>query len=131
MSLWVSQSISSVTTSPQPSSSTSSSALLMAGIHILGSRPFSKREEASVLMPRAFAVVLTLAPSKHAASNTTSVVSSMIPLYSPPITPATATGFLLSAITSILGESSLSTPSRVVIFSPSAAFLMLMEPPSM
>ena len=77
-----------------------------------------------------FAVVLTLAPSKQADSKTTVVVSSIIPLYSPPITPATATGLFASAITSISLESSLSIPSRVVIFSPCCAFLMLIAFPS-
>ena len=78
-------------------------------------------------MPSFLAVVLTLAPSKQADSNTTVVVSSMMPLYSPPITPATATGFSASAMTNISSESSLTSPSRVVIVSPALAFLMLID----
>ena len=118
-----------LTTSPQQSFSTSSKARFKATSHILGSSPFSNLAEASVLMPRALAVVRTDGPSKQAASKTTSTVSSIMPLYSPPITPATATGFSLSAITSIFPVKVLSAPSRVVIFSPSAAFLMAMEFP--
>ena len=45
-------------------------------------------------MPWSRAVVRTEEPSKQADSNTMVVVSSIIPLYSPPITPAIATGFL-------------------------------------
>ena len=58
-------------------------------------------------------------------SNTIVVVSSIIPLNSPPITPATATGLFASAITSISSESALSSPSRVVIVSPALAFLTI------
>ena len=93
------------------------------------STPFSYLAEASVLMPSFFAVSLTETGSKYADSKTTVEVSSIIPLYSPPITPATATGFSESAITSISGESSLVTPSSVVIVSPASAFLTMMEEP--
>ena len=91
----------------------------------MASSSFSYLAEASVLIPSAFAVLLTETPLNIADSKTMVVVSSIIPEYSPPITPATATGLFSSAITSISGFKALSTPSRVVIFSPSSAFLTI------
>ena len=72
-------------------------------------------------IPNALAVRRTQVPLKQADSNTMVVVSSIIPLYSPPITPATATGFSVSAITSIFSVSSRVSPSRVVMVSPALA----------
>ena len=113
------------TTSPQPSISISCNALLSAFSAFTGLRPFSKRELASVRSPIFLAVRLTDTPSKQAASNTTVVVSSIIPLCSPPITPAMAIGFFPSAIISISGVSftgsAISSSSFNV--SPSFAFL--------
>ena len=123
------QSITVPTTSPAPSISTSSKALFIAGSVFSGFIPFSYLEEASVRIPSFLAVFLTESFAKFADSKTTVVVSSMIPLYSPPITPATATGFSASAITSISSVSSLSIPSRVIIFSPFTAFLTFMALP--
>ena len=74
-------------------------------------------------MPWSRAVVRTEEPSKQADSNTMVVVSSIIPLYSPPITPAIATGFLLSAMTKFSWVNVRSTPSKVVMVSPSLARL--------
>ena len=89
------------TTSPAPSISTSSHALSTAGIVVSTSSPFSNLDDASVLMPRAREVTRTLAPLKFALSKTTVFVSSVISLFAPPITPARATAFFSSAITSI------------------------------
>ena len=89
-------------TSPAPSCSTSSHARLTASRVMRGSRPFSKRPEASVRMPSAFAVIRTVAPWKFADSKTTVLVSSIISEFAPPITPATATGLSLSQMASIL-----------------------------
>ena len=129
LSLW-SQSTTPPTISPASSSSTSCSALLSERRQPVASSSFSYLAEASVLIPSAFAVLLTETPLNIADSKTMVVVSSIIPEYSPPITPATATGLFSSAITSISGFKALSTPSRVVIFSPSSAFLTITLWPS-
>ena len=61
--------------------------------------------------------------SKCADSRKTSSVESSVPVSSPPMIPAMAIGFSESAITRFSGESSLSTPSKVFILSPSFAHL--------
>ena len=81
-------------------------------------------------MPSFFAVILVVGPLKQALSKTMVFVSSIMPLNSPPITPATATGLFLSAMTSISSVRSRSTPSRVVIFSPFFAVLTITLFPS-
>lgn len=63
----------------------------------------------------------TEGPLKHADSKTTVVVSPVISLFAPPITPATATGFSASAMTRFSGVSACRVPSSVVIDSPAAA----------
>ena len=81
---------------------------------VAGSSCFSKRPDASVRIPSFLAVVRTDGPSKQADSNTIIFVSSMMPLYSPPMTPATAEGLDTSAMTSISGDSVRVTPSSVM-----------------
>ena len=80
--------------------------------------------------PSFLAVVRTDGPLKQADSKTIMLVSSMMPLYSPPMTPATAEGFFASAMTSISGERTRSTPSRVMIVSPGLALRTTILPPS-
>lgn len=81
-------------------------------------------------IPRALAVSRTLGPSKQADSNTTVWVSSIMPEYSPPMTPATATALAVSEITSIFGFKVRSTPSKVTMVSASLARRTVMELPS-
>ena len=69
-------------------------------------------------------------PSKLADSKTTSTVSSAISLFSPPMMPASATGFSASQMTRLLGFRVNSFSSRVVIFSPSAARRTVMLRPA-
>ena len=71
-------------TSPAPSCSTSSQARWTAGRVFRGSRPFSNLALASVRIPRDRAPLRMQVPSKQADSNTTSVVSATISLFSPP-----------------------------------------------
>ncbi len=118
------------TISPAPSCSTSSNALCKATKALFLSKPFSNLALASVRIPSFLAVFLMDTGSKYADSNTTVFVSSIIPLYSPPITPATPIGLFASAIISISSESMRSMPSRVVIFSLFIAFLILISAPS-
>ena len=106
---------------PRPAAPPARRRAAAAGMQFCGSSPFSKRPEASVRRPSFLAVVRTEAPLKQADSNTTVWVSSMMPLYSPPMTPATAAGFSSSQITSISGERVRSTPSRVTMLSPALA----------
>ena len=58
------------------------------------------------------------------------LVCSVISLFSPPMTPATPTGFSASAITSIPVSSSRRLPSSVLKTSPSRAVRTTMAPPS-
>ena len=111
---------------PAPISSASSTALLIALIAFSGDNPFSYLPELSVLKPNFLAVSLTLPPLNTADSKTTVFVLSSISEFCPPITPATATGFSLSAITSIELSNFLSCSSNVVITSPSFALLTIM-----
>ena len=122
-------SITPLTTLPQFNSVISSHALASAEETISLSKPFSYLPDDSVLIPSFCAVFLTEEPKNAALSNTIVFVSSTIPEYSPPITPATAIGFSLSQIASISGVSSCSTPSSVVIFSPARAFLTTISLP--
>ena len=117
------------TTSPAPSSSTSSQARSTAGRVFMGSSPFSNLADASVRMPRASAPLRMQVPSKQADSNTTSVVSSTISLFSPPMMPARPTALPSSAITRWLAFRVCSFPSRVVSFSPSSARRTIILPP--
>lgn len=87
------------TTSPAPSSSTSSQARSTAGRVFIGSRPFSNLADASVRIPRANAPLRMVVPSKQADSKTTSVVSSTISEFSPPMMPARPTARSSSAMT--------------------------------
>ena len=95
-----------------------------------GSRPFSKRPELSVRRPSFLAVMRTELPLKLADSKMMVLVSSLMPEYSPPMTPATAEGFSVSQITSMSGESLCSVPSRVVMLSPSRALRTTILPPA-
>ena len=61
------------------------------------------------------------ARSNFALSKSTSSVSSEMPLFAPPMTPASATGLVPSAMTSVSGVSANSFSSSVVICSPSFA----------
>ena len=72
-------------------------------------------------MPSFLAVIRTELPLKQADSKTTVWVFSLMPLCSPPMTPATALAFSLSAITSISSLRVLSTPSSVWMVSPETA----------
>ena len=92
--------------------------------------PFSKRALDSVLIPRARDVTRTLGPSKLALSNTTVFVSSVISLLAPPITPARATAFFSSEITSIPAFNVWSISSRDLKHSPSPASLTIICEPS-
>ena len=105
-------------TSPAPSSSTSSQARSTAGSVSSGSMFFSNLPEASVRMPRARAVWRMDVPLKFADSKTTSTVSPMISLFSPPMMPARPMGFVSSAITSMPGVRVRTLPSSVVRVSP-------------
>ena len=121
-------SITPSATSPAPSSSTSSQARSTAGRVPRGSSPFSKREEASVRMPRAVAVRRTEGPLKQALSKSTMAVSPTISLFSPPMTPATATGRWVSQMQSMPGVRGRSVPSRVRMLSPSRAVRTRISP---
>ena len=104
--------------------------------------PFSYLPDASVLRPNFLEVALMLSALNAAPSNNTAVVFSVIPESNPPITPAIATGFWPSVITSISLSKEmrsaaslfislskvLSTSSKVVNFSPSTAFLTTILP---
>ena len=116
-------------TSPAPSISTSSQARSSAGTVFMGSRPFSNLALASVRMPSARAPLRMQVPSKFALSNTTTVVSSTISLFSPPMMPARPTARVSSAMTSILVVSFRKLPSSVVSVSPSAARRTMILPP--
>ena len=111
------------TTSPAPSSSISSHALLIAASALYGSSPFSNLPDASVLRPAFFAEILMLAPSKHAASKSIVLTSSVILEFSPPMIPASPIAFSPSHIISIDESRVLSCPSRVQKTSLSLALL--------
>ncbi len=118
------------TISPAPNSSIKLHALFIAISTRFGSMSFSNLEDASVLNPSFLEVSLIEVPSKFAHSNIMVFVSFLISEFSPPITPATATGFLSSAITSIDEFKVLSSPSKVLNFSLSSAFLTIILLPS-
>ena len=77
--------------------------------------------EASEIRPRLRLVREVRPRSKAADSKSTQVVSSVTSLFSPPITPASATARSGVAMTVMSLVSSRSSPSRVVRRSPSAA----------
>ena len=106
---------------PQPSASIRLRARLMAMPVVYASTPFSKRAEESLFCPRAREVRRMFARSNLALSKSTSAVVSAMPLFRPPITPASATGFTPSQMTRLFAVSSNSFSSRVTIFSPSFA----------
>ena len=101
-------SITPPTTSPAPSSSTSWHARLIASIALFGSRPFSNFPDASVRRPTLFDESLIFVPSKHAASKSIVLTSSVIIEFSPPIIPAIPTGFSASQIISTFSSNFLS-----------------------
>ena len=109
------------TTSPHPSSSINWHALLIASSAFLGSSPFSKMPEASVLSPTLLEDFLIFAPLNVAASNKTVCTSSVIFEFSPPIIPARPISFSASQIISISESSFLTCPSSVWNVSPSFA----------
>ena len=80
-------------------------------------------------MPRAMAVFRTEVPLKFADSKMMVFVSSTISEFSPPMTPARATGFSASAMTSMLGVSLRLAPSRVMSLSPASARRTTILPP--
>ena len=75
-------------------------------------------------------VMRTDGPSKQADSKTTTPVSSVISEFSPPITPASATAFLSSEMTSILSSSVWSLPSSDLNASFARAWRTVMALPS-
>ena len=79
-------------TLPQSSSSTRWSALRIAISVVYSSTPFSYFAEASVRFPSALEVLRMLSRMNFADSNTTPFVVSRISEFSPPMTPASATG---------------------------------------
>ena len=68
-------------------------------------------------------VFLTVSGLKYALSRSMFVVPSLTSVSAPPMTPASATGFSPSQIRRSSAESFLSTPSKVVMVSPSSACL--------
>ena len=112
-----------LTISPFPPCAISVSARLMPYSCEAKSMPFSNLAELSLRSASAREVFLTLSRANFADSNTIVVVSSLTPLFSPPITPATATGRFASAMTSIFSLRTFFLPSRVTISSPFSAFL--------
>ena len=72
-------------------------------------------------IPRAVAVRRMEVPLKFALSKSTIAVSPTISLFSPPMTPATATGFSVSQMQSMEGVSAREVPSSVRMLSPSRA----------
>ncbi len=113
------------TTVPASSSWISWAALSIALSTFTISISFSKRLDASLLRPRAFEVSLTLPASNLALSKMILVVSDVISVLSPPITPAIPMAFSGSAIISISSVRFLSWPSRVINFSSFLAFLTI------
>ena len=86
-------------------------------ITIFVSKPLSKRYLASEFIPRDLPVFATLFGLKRATSRNTFLVSSVHPLKSPPIIPAIARVFLLSAITVVFTSKLYSLLSKARIFS--------------
>ncbi len=85
------------------------------------SAPRSKRYAASVRSPSAREVRRIETGSNQALSRRTRVVRSVTSVWAPPITPASPTARLGSAITSIESSRTRSCPSSVVKRSPFAA----------
>ena len=96
-----------------------------------GLSPFSNLVDASVRDLSRDAVRRMLGAWKVADSNRIVCVSSVTSEPAPPITPASASGFFSSAITSMSVVSSRSSPSSVTSLSPSLARLtMIFSPPT-
>src|SRR5690606_27523624 len=85
--------------------------------------PRSKRNDESVFKPCFFEVLRIDDGKKQALSKKISVVSMLVPESNPPNTPAIHIGFSASQIIRLLASKVLSTPSSVMNFSPSFAFL--------
>ena len=95
-----------------------------------GSRPCSKRVDASERNPSPAAVPATAIGSNQAISSATTVVASLISVSAPPITPAMPIGWsLASAMSRSSAVNVRSTPSSVSIVSPSTARRMRKPPP--
>ena len=105
-------------------------ALAIPSSVIYSQTPFSNIEEESECCPKLREVFLTLSRANLAASNKSSLVSSLISLFSPPIMPAKAQGLLPSQITRFSLFNLKLFSSRVTISSPSAARLTTISPPS-
>ena len=116
-------SITSSKTSPDATSAIKAAALSITSGRFSISNPLSFLYPESVTIPSFFADFLMLSGVKYATSKNTFLVSASICVACPPIIPAIAIGLTSSAITSSPFTSSLSTPSRVVIFSPFSAAL--------
>jgi len=99
---------------PPPISVMSCVARFNAVMVPLGSTPRSKRWDASVFRPVFFEVFRMQTGLKYALSRRIFVVVSSISEFSPPMTPAIATGFSPSQIISISGSRRRSFPSRVI-----------------
>lgn len=89
---------------------------------------FSKRSSASVLRPSLVPVFLTTTGSKFAISTTRCLVSSLIAEDCPPMMPARASIFLLSAITISVAWRLCVAQVRSINSSPSLAILMITSP---
>ena len=90
--------------------------------------PLSFLYEESVEIPNLLPVFLIFSGVKYATSKNIFFVSEVISVPIPPIIPAIAIAFSSSAITNSPLVNSLSTPSRVVIFSPILASLTTILP---
>ena len=115
---------------PAPVSSSSARTRSSARTGAPMSPPRSKRIDASVLRPSFLLVRRTDAGSKYALSIATRVVVADTSDARPPITPATATAWSRSAITSIDASSVRASPSRVVSRSPAFAMRTMSDPPA-
>ena len=113
-------SIPAATVAPDRSAISCAARSKAIGASAVGS-PFSKRPLASLRRPSAMLVRRMLRALKVAASSRIRVVVAPTSLSAPPITPATPTGPLASAITSISADNWRWLPSRVAIRSPSIA----------
>ena len=81
------------------------------------SNPLSKRYLASEFIPRVLPVCATLFGLKRATSRNTFLVSSVHPLWSPPIIPAIASALFPSAITVVFLSNAYSLLSKARILS--------------
>ena len=109
------------TTLPQPSSSISWQARLIACSAKFGSSPFTNFAAASVARPIRFVVRRIFVPSKQAASNNNVLMSSVTIEFSPPMIPAIPISFSPSQIIRTSLSILRSCPSSVTNVSPSLA----------